>query len=614
MKQTVKIKKRPPRIWLEALRENSIFNLSFVVLLGAATGLVSLLLAASYYGVPMFLSYFSSPEIMALNLLPPILLILLVYFISGRAWIGFSVSALFVLVCSLINFFKIQIRTDPFIAADMSLIWETGNIISSYRLSLNWKIGFVVVFYALGIIFCFFFLKKKQKSAVVRVIGSASVAVVTAVMYILVFLNTGIYTNIDVNKVSENISPYSFSENFIVRGFMYPFVYSIKTAFPERPEGYSRAEAERLLHEYESSPIPDDKKVNIISIMLEAYADLSKFDSIDFAVEVYGPLERIRAESVSGELIDNVFAGGTVDTERLFLTGYTKMNNYSSNTSSYVWYLKNQGYFAEGLHAGDSWFYDRVAVNKYLGMDEYHFLDEYPNGNRTDEFFFSEVKNLYDSRDREKPYFGYSLSYQNHGAYDDTETVETAYINRGELTESSYNILNNYLSGICDTTERIERFIDSFRENPEPVVIVFFGDHMPWLGNFESVYEELGIECSLTNEESFYNMYSTPYIIWANDAAKNVSGGNFTGDGGTFSPCFLMNKIFECLKWEGNSYMKAANELKERIDVINSATGLFREDGRLTLTLSEEGQSMYSKFKKLEYFREHRVHDEPGTK
>ena len=607
MKQTAKIKKRPPLIWLEVLRENSIVNLAFVVLLGAATGLVSLLLAASYYGMPMFWRYFSNCAIMGLNLIPPVLLILLIYFISGRAWVSFSVSSLFVLVCSLINFFKIQIRTDPFIVADMSLFWETGNIISSYKLTMNWKVGVAVAFYALGLLFCIFFLKKKQKSAVFRIAGSVSVAVVTVAMYLLVFWNTNLYNNLNISKVSKDISPYSFSENFIVRGFVYPFIYSAKTAFPEKPEGYSRHEAEQLLNEYESAPIPDDKKVNVISIMLEAYGDLSRFSNVDFAVDVYGPLERIRAESVSGELIDNVFAGGTADTERLFLTGNTKMNKYSSNTNSYIWYLKSQGYFSEGLHAGDGWFYDRVAINKYLGMDEYHFLDEYPNGNRTDEFFFSEVRNLYDSRDKSRPYFSYSLSYQNHGAYDDQETVETAYINRGDLTEGSYNILNNYLSGICDTTERIESFINSFRDDPEPVVIVIFGDHMPWLGNFEAVYKELDVECSLTSVESFYNMYSTPYIIWANDAAKAATGGSFTGDGGSFSPCFLMNELFECLNWEGDGYMKAANELRERVDVINSATGLFRENGELTLTLSEEGKSMYDKLKKIEYFREHSV-------
>ena len=607
MKHTIKIKKRPPRIWLETLRNNGAFNLTGVVLLGLLTGVVSLLLAATYYGVPMFLKYFSSPAVLTLNLLPPLLLMLLVYFVSGRAWVGFSVSALFVIACSLINFFKIQIRTDPFIVADMSLFWETGNIISSYTLSLNWKVAFAVAFYVSGILFCVFFLKKKQKSASVRIIGAGSSVVVIVILYLSVFSNTRIYDNINLENVREDISPYSFSENFIARGFMYPFTHSIKTAFPEKPEGYSKAEAERLLKGYESSNIPDGEKVNIISIMLEAYGDLSRFSGIDFAVDVYGPLERLRGESVYGELIDNVFAGGTIDTERLFLTGNTRLNRYSSDKNSYVRYLKSQGYFAEGLHAGDGWFYDRVAINKYLGMDEYYFLDDYPNGNRTDEFFFSEVKSLYNNRDKSRPYFSYSLSYQNHGAYDDEQTVDTSYINRGDLTESSYNILNNYLAGMCDTTERIEKFIDSFRDDPEPVVIVIFGDHMPWLGNFESVYKELGIECSLTSEESFYNMYSTPYLIWANDAAKNATGGDFAGDGGSFSPCFLMNRIFECLRWEGDGYMQAANELREYIDVINSATGLFRENGNPTLTLSEEGKSRYNTFKKIEYLREHSV-------
>ena len=144
------------------------------------------------------------------------------------------------------------------------------------------------------------------------------------------------------------------------------------------------------------------------------------------------------------------------------------------------------------------------------------------------------------------PYFSYSLSFQNHGAYPSETTSGTAYINNNaHYSEATYNILNNYLEGIYDTTERIYAFVDQFRDLDEPVVIVLFGDHMPWLGDNGYIYDELGINTDLSSEEGFYNYYSTPYVIWANEAAKETADSDFTGQGDSISACFLMEQLFE---------------------------------------------------------------------
>jgi len=46
---------------------------------------------------------------------------------------------------------------------------------------------------------------------------------------------------------------------------------------------------------------------------------------------------------------------------------------------------------------------------------------------------------------------------------------------------------------------------------------VFFGDHLPYLGDNQLAYTELG----MTEEEYWAELtsYETPYVIWANDAA-----------------------------------------------------------------------------------------------
>lgn len=580
-----------------------------LVLMGVCIGVVSLVLASSFLGrndSGMFFSYFGAHLVLVLNLIPPVLLVLLIYFVSGRAWISFTFSALMVFTLSLINFYKIGLRDDPLLATDLTLINEANSIITRYRLDISGRVILTVVCFAFGVLFAAFFMRGSLRNVLVRCVGTAAVIVAAIVLY------TGVYTSDAVyNKAAnnENINIWSELQVYVSKGFLYPFIHSIKEAYVSPPDGYNSNEAAAWLAEYGNDDIPGEKKISVISIMLESYTDLSKFDSVDFAADVYGPLHGIEAESLSGELVDNIFAGGTIDTEREFLTGYTMSDNYRTDVYSYVRYLREQGYYTEGVHAGDSWFYNRQNINKYIGFDNYYFLDDYEDGNRSDEFFLGAVRDLYDTRDKDVPYFSYSLSYQNHGAYDAETTVPTQYVNRSVYTDGTYNILNNYLSGICDTTQRIADFVDSFRDDGNPVVIIIFGDHMPWLGNGNSVYQELGINLDLGTEEGFYNYYSTPYLIWANPAAKEILGNDFVGDGGTFSPCFLMNELFDLCSWKGNDYMKAANELRASIDVINNASMLFREDGVLTPTLSDEAETRYERFLKIEYYmkNEHSV-------
>ncbi len=493
---------------------------------------------------------------------------------------------------------KMQIRAEPLVFSDLYLVGEAGDSVSGYDLILNWKIWVAAGYAVLGTAAALF-LCRHRPAAGTRLLGSASVILACAVLYNALYTNDKVY---GAAKSGYEVNAWSFSEQYIVRGFVYPFIYSIRQQSTKVPPGYNKDQAAAALSAYSSDAIPDGRKVNIVAVMLESYADLSDLGTIELSRDVYGPLHALQKESVCGRLIVNTFAGGTIDSERSFLTGFTKLGNFQAPTNSYVRYFKDQGYYTEGYHAGDSWYYNRKTVNAKLGFDNYYYLEDFQGSTRWDESFFATVLRLYASRDPDVPYFSYSLSYQNHGPYDNESKCETAYVKKDGLTDSSYNILNNYLEGVSDTTRRISEFVDYFRRRSEPVVVVLFGDHRPWLGNNYEVYAELGVATGKFTEQGFYDFYSTPYLIWANDAAKDALGSDFKGDGGDFSPCFLMNKLFEVCKWGGNSYMKAANELKRHADIVSTATGCMFEIDGITSPLSAEAMAVYADFQKIEYY------------
>lgn len=115
----------------------------------------------------------------------------------------------------------------------------------------------------------------------------------------------------------------------------------------------------------------------------------------------------------------------------------------------------------------------------------------------------------------------------------------------------------------------------------EPVVLVFFGDHKPWMGNGDSVYHELGINIDRSTDEGFRNYYSTRYLILANDAAKRVTGSDFRGEGETISASFLMNKVFELCGWRGSAYMQFTTAQMQKTPVVHRSFDLRSDDYRL---------------------------------
>ena len=589
---------------IPGLRQNSAFNYVMLAALSIGVGILSLLLGATIYGLPLFKEYMASFIIVLLNILPVILLVFLVYFISGRAWIAFTFPSLFILAISVIHYFKIELRGDPLALTDYSYFIEAGTALSDYSPTMNWKIYLAAAAFVCGVVLSLFLLKRKLRSAPLRIIAVVAVIAVSAILYIFVYTDTELYDSTTDETPSAAWTP---NYNFIRKGFLYPFIYDAKYSLANRkallPDWYDKREAKEAYESYNDADIPDDKKVNIISIMLEAYADLSQFGVLDFTEDVYGPLHRLQAESVSGTLVTNVFGGGTIDTERLFLTGNIYLTTYTSPTNSYVYYLKNQGYRTEGFHAGDMWFYDRRSVNSHLGFDDYYFLEDFENVSRSDCDFFAEIHGMYETRNADMPYFSFNVSYQNHGPYENFRTREPYVIEQGEMSDESFDILNNYLLGIYDTGLQYESFIDSLRYDSEPVVILIFGDHMPWLGNMHSVYYELGMDIDIDSEEGFYSYYSAPYFIWANDAAKQILENDFTGDGGSFSPGFLMGELFSLCSWEGEGYMQALRELQTHIDVINAPMVLFRENGLLTPDLSPEGVEAFKRLRMVELYR-----------
>ncbi len=585
-----------------------VWNLGILLAAGLCLGWLSLFFAYGDYPDTIMKTYFQHPLILFLNIAPVVLALFLLYALMGRSWPAFLLADLVIWGLSLGNYYKLRFRDDPLMFQDLKNLRDAAAItaMADYDLTPDKRCVFGVLCLLSGTAFLFFLARGKlpKKPRLILLAVCAALCLPTAKL----MENTDVYNSKTQNF--DQIERWSSTQVYLSKGFVYPFLHSITAGAVKPPAGYSQAETRALLESCTPEDIPEEKKVDLIAIQLEAFADFSLFDGvegIDFhrAYEAYHALE---AESYTGNLVTNIFAGGTVDTERAFLTGFADQQNYRADTNSYAWYLRSQGYAAEGCHPSYEWFYNRRNVNGYLGLPVYYFIENrfrelYPHGEAPDKVLFPEIFRLYEeNRDGAgNPYFSFNVTYQGHGPYGTEDVWRGHHFTDGRYSTETANIVDNYLGSVMDTANQLQRLFNRFRQESRPVVLLVFGDHKPWLGYGNSAYQELGVNLDLATEEGFYNYYSTRYLIWANDAAKAALGGDFTGEGPDVSSCFLMNLLFDQLGWTGDSWAQATSAVWQEIPVLTDV-GRYVRNGELTAELDAEGQKHLQTYLELQYY------------
>ncbi len=517
----------------------------------------------------IFLSYYRSFFLILLNYIPILLLMLLTYIISKNMIVSYYFTSFLYISFSFANHYKLTYRNDPFMFYDIFLAKEAFIMSKQYTYSLS-IIKLIVLLIAFVVIPLIIYLLKVSKINIRKFTAlkySILIMITMVLLYSTVYSSAKIYNNIgDFSKVNKWIEV----ENFQVKGFVYPFIHSSTNYQTKKPDNYDKSKAQSILNSYDSKDIPKDKKVNIISIMLESYADFSVFDDLDFNIDIYKNLHEIYEESYHGTIVSSSYAGGTNIPEREFLTGLFLQPNYRGLTNSHIWYLKNQGYYTEALHPSYGSFYNRINVNKNLGFDEYYNIE-----NRYDEIiyndlFFKDIIQSYEnSKKKDMPYFNFSITYRGHGPYPIEEKQVDYLKKKDSYNDTTYSIANSYFQTVYETDIELKKLIDYLRDDQEPVVLVVFGDHKPGLNDLYGL-ENLGINIDFDEPEGFHNVYSTPYFIWSNNKAKDVIQDVKIGKGKDLSCSFLMSEVFEYIGIKGNSYMQYITDVKQSYNVLTT--------------------------------------------
>lgn len=570
-----------------------------------------------------------SPSLFILNYLPILLLMLMLYFISGNCIFASGIPFMIFTAAAFANRTKSTLRQDPLVPSDLSVITEVKSILQNYdKIYMILAIAAVLITLAI-IALAFLFFKKSDKLTVKkRILGAGGCIACFVIMFSTAYSNTELYNSY---AVDGNI--YFKVNQYISKGFLYSFIYDINNLKVEKPSSYNPEAFNAIDDTAESTELNDISKPNIVMIMSEAFSDISNSESINF--DEYGdPLEFYnqfinRDDVISGHIVVPNFGGGTSDTEFDVLTGCsTKYIDSSQVSYNFIRkpmeamprLLKNIGYDTLAIHPGYGWFYNRTNVYKNMGFDDFIYLEEdfdpstqNKGGYISDEVTTQSIIDNFENhvKNNDDPLFEFCVTIQNHGPYEEKyENLKTNFSTDIQLTDDEKAIYSGYFQGIDDADAQIETLVNYFESIDEPVVLVFFGDHLPGFSNGMSYFSQFRPDIDLNgNQWQQMKAYETPFFIWANEVALKTT--NFSENAKNIkmpvndiiSSFYLGTTVMELLDMGNISPLFGfVNELRGSLPVASSNVYMY-PDGTLSDTIDESKTADIQKYKEWIYYK-----------
>lgn len=474
--------------------------------------IVEMLSRRSFTGV--FISIWRYPAFFVVNTMIVFLCFLPSLFVKRRCFAQ-SLAALIWLGLGITNFILMGYRTTPLSAADINTLPAVWTIMRVY-LSVPEMIAIIAAFAAAVtlVVFAFRLLPKSPRIT--------KKAVVTSGFAVGIFA-LSIFCGYRLNIMPQSVP--NLAEAYKQYGFAWCFSLSAVDRGIDEPEDYSELVLREILEELENgkklhTPPNGGEKVNVVLVQLESFTDISELNNIEYTGNPTRIFHALKASCPSGYLTVPVVGAGTVNTEFEVLTGmnldYFGTGEIPYNTvlmtqtcESMPYNLRERGYTSHALHNNIASFYDRDLVYANLGFDTFTSVENMSGveynalGWAKDSVLTGEIVKAMKSTDGADLVF--AVSVQTHGKYP-AERVEGVDYNMSvsgiddEALAWSYNY---YVNELRQTDVFVGELVRAMAEFDEPVMLVFYGDHLP----------SLEIEPEMTRSGSVYH---TEYVIWSN--------------------------------------------------------------------------------------------------
>ena len=472
----------------------------------------------------------------------------------GRLWLSALLVSAVGLLLALVDYFKTTINGTPLALADFGLATQLGDV-AGVAGELHPPEDFWRALIALCICAALLFLFRRLTAVTGRarfLTFSISLALTLGLFSAQGAQAAGAVFQVDVNTRLDAANSHD------TYGLLLSLWRDSCLQAKKSPEGYSEAYMQDVLARIDEilaeDPVSREESAvrpNVIMVLSESFYDLTRLPDLQFERDPLENFHALESESISGTFHSHYLGYGTGYLEMSMLYGITELDLGAGTNICFLeddiydrldalpeQYTKGGGYTAEMLHAFDNSLYNRTVTYPRLGFSKLLFHEDMKQMDLQEPLFggyymrdaylyeaaLNEMKEINDSGERA---FLYLITMENHQPFnaDKFDYLCQIDVTSDTLSEEDMAIVRVMLEGITRADQALGKLTDALRDSPEPTIVVYFGDHRPnlFMTDGETVYTKLGL-CPSNDTvdwtlEEVEDLYSTDYLIWANDAA-----------------------------------------------------------------------------------------------
>lgn len=465
----------------------------------------------------------SSPGTLLAEYVLFLLVLLVVWMLTGRAWAAWF-AGLVPLLLTAIDYFRRAINGEAFTLNDFAFAPQLGEILRFAAPQLHMTEGITAAVAAYVVILAVLIARrraltpKSRPRAVAALCGSTILA-------LLLFAVPG--DQLAESDPTEESTTLRLFHAYRVRLAPAPALNDIDW---DMIEGSPAEEIEETPKEVE--------RPTVIFLMSESFFDCTELPNLTFDEDPIPHFHALRETCPHGKFLSNTFAGGTGYVEMEVLTGLNgsllrdgdtlcSLSDEAYETLPCIADVFGEyGYHKTFLHPYTDALYNRRVIYNAFGFDEVCFQEdftvepEWKGGYLSDMTLSHELIARYEAQ--EGPQMFFAVSMENHQPYKAGEFEDNDVTFQSDwLDADAAEVLRTYAYGARDADAALGCLTDYFSGVDEKVMIVFWGDHLPNLSTpAGSVYESLGRVAISTSAdwttEELLTMSSTDYLIWTN--------------------------------------------------------------------------------------------------
>lgn len=385
---------------------------------------------------------------------------------------------------------------------------------------------------------------------------------------------------------------YDQAENYRHNGFYMAFALNLPMANVSAPAGYML----EAINKIPVNPMPAGtthrRKPDVIVLMSESFWDPTQLPGVTLTPD---PMPTVRALQ-SGSVFSPEFGGMTANVEFEALTGFSNAflpygsipyQQYVRNPiPSLATFFRGEGYVSRAVHPFQGWFWNRSAVYKAFGFNDFRSEEKMPKMDKrgifaSDDSLTKEIIRQADAL--QDPFFFFAVTLQGHGPYEANRYKKNTIAIEGDLPAADRAALATYAQGIKEADDSLKMLMDWAEKRDRETIIVLFGDHLPPL---QSVYSSTGFMPGRVTAlrkgpvEQMKREHETPLLVWSSKTGPQK-------DIGSISPALLPYHILKQSGFEHPYYTGFLGKVQDNFRILDRYA-LVGADGKVQTDWSRQ--------------------------